>query len=146
MRKGKPQASAREGWRSWQGIYSITVAFLAIGAALTSVAAYNYAASKTAGGAYDFQPQASVTVTAENYMFSPADFPVARQTLTEIVVVNKDPFLHTFTYVVGGTQYSHDLLPSTTTRFLVFFDAAGPIPYWCVPHRAMGMTGTITAS
>jgi len=145
-RKGRPQLLAREGWRSWQGIYSVGVALLAIGAALTSVAAYNYAASKSAGGAYDFQPQASVTITAENFAFSPADFTVARQTLTEIVVVNKDTTLHTFTYIVGGTEYSHDLLPGTTTRFLVFFDAAGSIAFWCIPHRSSGMTGTIAVS
>src|SRR6266487_1085643 len=136
-RKGRPQLSAREGWHSRQGIYSV-------GVALTSVAAYNYAASKSAGGAYDFLPQASVTVTAENFAFSPANFTVARQTLTEIVVVNKDSAFHTFTYVVGGTQYSHDLLPGSTTRFLVFFDSAGVIPFWCIPHQSSGMVGTIT--
>jgi len=145
-RRRRPQLSAREGWHSWQGIYSVGVALLAIGAALTSVAAYNYAAGKSASGAFDFQPQASVTVAAENFMFSPADFTVARQTLTEIVAVNRDSAFHTFTYVVGGTEYSHDLLPATTTRFLVFFDAAGSIAFWCIPHRSSGMTGTITVS
>lgn len=145
LRKGKPQLSVRDGWHSWQGVYSVGVALLAIGASLTSVAAYNYFAARS-GGAFDFQPQATVTVTEQNFAFSPANFTVARQTLTEIIAVNKDPALHTFTYVVGGTQYSHDLLPGTTTRFLVFFDSAGPISFWCIPHRAMGMTGTITVT
>ena len=60
--------------------------------------------------------------------------------------MNKDSTLHTFTYDLGGQTYSHDLLPGTTTKFLVFFDAAGSVPFWCIPHRAMGMTGTITVS
>ena len=144
-RKGVPHLAVREGLRSWQGIYSIGVALLAVGAGLTSVAAYNYAASHQ-GGAFDFEPQASVAVNTENYMFSPSAFAVDVLTLTEVVAVNKDSVLHTFTYEVGGKRYSHDLLPQSTTRFLVFFESAGTIPYWCIPHQMDGMTGQMTVA
>jgi len=144
-RKGRPQLSPREGWHSWQGVYSVGVALLAIGAALTSAAAWSYAASHPSTGV-DFEPQASVTLTTENFMFSPSALTVARQTLTEIVITNRDGTLHTFTYELGGKLYTHDLVPYTTTRVLVFFDAAGTIPFWCIPHRDSGMTGEMTVA
>jgi len=68
------------------------------------------------------------------------------RTVVAIVVTNKDPAFHTFTYQLTGQTYNHELLPGTTTKFLVFFDTAVSIPYWCIPHQAMGMTGTITVS
>ncbi|MCA1814790.1 MAG: hypothetical protein LC624_12750 [Halobacteriales archaeon] len=58
---------------------------------------------------------------------------------------NKDGTLHTFTYTVGGTTYSHDLTPGATTKFLVRLDAAGIVAYVCKPH-APGMGGTLAVA
>jgi len=90
-RKRQPMADIRSGWRTRQGIYALAVVFVAVGAIVTSVAAYTHASGPTGGGGFDFAP-------------------------------------------------------STTTKFLVFFDTAVSIPFWCIPHQAMGMTGTITVS
>src|SRR5881398_1058975 len=130
-RKRVPMADVRSGWRTRQGIYALAVAFIAVGAIITSALAYEHA-SATAGGGVDFQPSATVTV------------PV--RTVTAIVVTNKDAAIHTFTYEVNGQTYNHELLPGTTTKFVVFFDATGSIPFWCIPHRPMGMTGTLTVA
>src|SRR5207245_1531973 len=145
-RRGTAQLDARSGWRTRQGLYAVGVAFVAIGAILTSAIAYNHAAGTQTGGGFDFQPSATVNVTAQDFVFNPATFAVSVQTITAVAVTNRDGVLHTFTYELNGQTYSHDLLPGTTAKFLVFFDVAGSIPFWCIPHRSMGMTGTITVS
>jgi plastocyanin len=144
--KGQPMPDARSGWRTRQGIYSLAVVFIAVGAIVTSALAYAHASNPGTGGGFDFEVTTTVAVTTQNFLFSPSTFTVAGSTFAAIVVTNKDNAFHTFTYEVGGKAYSHDLLPGSTTRFLVFFDAPGSIAFWCIPHRAMGMTGTITVS
>jgi len=145
-RKGKPEPDARAGWRTREGLYAIAVASIAVGAILASALAYTHATGLPSGGGFDFEPSQTVSVTAQDFLFHPASFNVSVRTVVAIVVVNKDSALHTFTYEVGGRTYSHELLPGTSTRFLVFFDAVGSVPYWCIPHRSTGMTGTISAS
>ena len=145
-RRGTAQLDARSGWRTRQGLYALGVASVAVGAILASAIAYNHAAGTQTGGGFDFQPSVTVNVTAQNFAFNPATFAVSVQTITAIAVTNRDGVLHTFTYELNGQTYSHDLLPGTTTKFLVFFDVAGSIPFWCIPHRSMGMTGTMTVS
>ncbi len=144
-RKGVPMADVRSGWRTPQGIYALAVAFIAVGAIITSALAYEHA-SATAGGGVDFQPSATMTVTTETFLFKPSTVTVPVRTVTAIVVTNKDAAIHTFTYEVNDQTYSHELLPGTTTKFVVFFDATGSIPFWCIPHRPMGMTGTLTVA
>jgi len=145
-RRGTAQLDARSGWRTRQGLYALGVASVAVGAILASAIAYNHAAGTQTGGGFDFQPSVTVNVTAQNFAFNPATFAVSVQTITAIAVTNRDGVLHTFTYELNGQTYSHDLLPGTTTKFLVFFDVPGSVPFWCIPHRSMGMTGTITVS
>jgi plastocyanin len=145
-RKKLPLPDARSGWRTPQGIYALAVVFVAVGAILTSAIAYGHAVGTSTGGGFDFEPSRSVNVTTQNFAFSPMTFSVPVRTIVSIVVTNKDPALHTFTYGVNGKSYGHDLLPGTTTRFLVFFDTAGRVDFWCVPHRSMGMTGSITVA
>ena len=145
-RRRTAQLDARSGWRTRQGLYALGVAFVAIGAILTSAIAYNHAAGTQAGGGFDFQVGATVNVTAQNFAFDPSTFTVSNHTFTAIVVTNRDAVLHTFTYDFNGQTYTHDFLPGTTTKFLVFFAVSGSIPFWCIPHRSMGMTGTITVS
>jgi plastocyanin len=144
--KGLPLADARSGWRTRQGIYSLAVAFIAVGAIVTSAITYAHASDSRTGGGFDFDVSTSVEVTTQNLLFNPSTFTVPVGTVTAIVVTNKDNAFHTFSYEVGGKTYSHDLLPLSTTKFLVSFGAPGPIPFWCIPHRAMGMTGTMTVS
>ncbi len=101
-RRGTPQIEARSGWRTRQGLYAVGVAFVAIGAILTSAIAYSHAAGTQTGGGFDFQPSATVNVTAQNLMFNPSTFAVSVQTITAIVVTNRDGVLHTFTYELNG--------------------------------------------
>jgi len=143
-RRGTAQLDARSGWRTRQGLYAVGVAFVAIGAILTSAIAYNHAVGTQTGGGFDFQVGATVNVTAQNFAFDPSMFTVSNHTFTAIVVTNRDAVLHTFTFDFNGQTYTHDLLPGTTTKFLVFFAVSGSIPFWCIPHRSMGMTGMMT--
>lgn len=143
LRKGHPMADVRSGWRTLHGIYTIAVAFVAVGAIMTSALAYAHASS-SAG--FDFEPSATVNLTTANFLFQPSTLTVPVQTVVAIVVTNQENQFHTFTYELGGRTYSHDILPGATTKFLVFFDASGSIPFWCIPHQAMGMTGTMTVS
>jgi plastocyanin len=145
-RKKLALPDARSGWRTPQGIYALAVVFVAVGAILASAIAYGHAVGTPTGGGFDFEPSRSVNVTTQNFAFSPMTLSVPLRTIVSIVVTNKDPAFHTFTYQVNGKSYSHDLLPGTTTKFLVFFDATGQISFWCIPHRSMGMTGTITVA
>ena len=146
VRKGLPELGVADGLRSPQGLFVIAVAALCLGAGIASGIAYNRAASNPQGGGFDFAPEAWVNLTTENTAFSPAQITVRVNTITQISVTNKDTMLHTFTYTSNGTTYSHDLLPSATTSFLVLFHWTGPIQFWCVPHRDLGMVGTITVS
>ena len=143
-RKGQAMPDVRTGWRTRQGLYTLAVAFIAIGGIITSGLAYAHASAPTTGGGFDFQPSTTVSVTTENFAFNPSTFTVPVRTVAAIVVTNRDNAFHTFTYEVNGQTYSHDLLPGTTTKFLVFFDAPGSVAFWCIPHRSMGMIGTIT--
>jgi plastocyanin len=145
-RKGTPQVDARSGWRTRQGLYALGVAFVAIGAIMASAIAYSHAVGTQAGSGFDFQVSATVNLTTQNFLFDPSTFTVSAHTITAIVVTNGDAVLHTFTYEFQGQTYTHDLLPGTTTKFLVFFAVSGSIPFWCIPHRSMGMTGLMTVS
>jgi len=64
-RKRQPMADIRSGWRTRQGIYALAVVFVAVGAIVTSVAAYAHASGPTSGGGFDFAPSTTVTVTTE---------------------------------------------------------------------------------
>src|SRR5438128_12192421 len=109
------------------------------------MACYRAAGAQAEGG-FDFQPTGTVKVTAQNFVFNPATFAVRVQTITAIVVTNRDGMLHTFTYELNAQTYSHYLLPGTTSKFVVFFDVAGSIPFWCIAHRSLAMSVIITAS
>ena len=141
-KKGAAQLSARDGLRTRWGIASVLVTGLMFGAMLAGIGAWANATAH-AGSSSDLTPEATVSLAAENFLFSPPTIQVPLGQLVEVTVVNKDPAYHTFTYTTGGKTYSHDLLPSSTTKFMVFFTTAGDIRYWCIPHEAMGMVGTM---
>lgn len=147
-RKAPPTPmSAREGLRTRYGILTVLVGGIVLGAALAGEAAH---LSATSGGGItsgaDLAPQANVTVTAENFFFVPSNVSLPAGKVVEVTVVNKDNALHTLTYTVyKGTPdektYSHNLLPSSTTKFTMLVSTPGTVHFWCVPHEAMGMVG-----
>jgi plastocyanin len=145
-RKKLPLPDVRQGWRTPQGIFALAVVFVAIGAILTSAIAYGRAVNTPTGGGFDFEPNMTVNVTTQNTQFIPSTISVPVRIVTEIIVTNKDSARHTFTYNLNGARYSHDLLPLATTKFLVYFTAAASIHFWCIPHEASGMMGTINVS
>lgn len=141
-KRGAAKVSARDGLRTRWGIAAVLVTGLLFGAMLGSTGAWMVAIS-SAGTSSDIAPEATVTLAAENYLFAPTNITVPAGKVTEIVVVNKDTAYHTFTYTLNGTTYSHAVLGSSTTKFLVFFAAPASVRFWCIPHESMGMTGTM---
>lgn len=147
-RGNRPRTSWRVGFGRPQALFAVAAVALMAGAIGTSFVASEQAAGFASGG-YDFAPEASVSLVTEDYVFNPAALTVAQATITEIVVENKDPDLHTFTYSKDGQDYSHNVLGGATAKFLVLFDEPGTYLYWCVPHSdgadddGSGMVGTI---
>jgi len=47
----------------------------------------------------------------------------------------------TVAYTNGATTYSHNLLPSSTTKFQMLISAPGTVHFWCIPHQSGGMVG-----
>ena len=141
-----PTQSAREGLRTRHGLVTLLIGGLVLGAILTSAAAYLVATSGVANLGADFDPEFNVTVTAENYMFTPKTVPIPAGKVVQVTVVNKDSDFHTFTYTLNkGTpqekSYSHNLLPSSTVKFTTVISAPGTVHFWCQPHDTSGMNG-----
>jgi plastocyanin len=149
--RGLARAGLRGAWRTPHGIAALAVTALVMGAMAAGALASGRAAQTASGGAgYDLAPEGHAGVAAANFAFAPGSVAVAAGKLTELTVANKDSMLHTFTYTVGGVTYSHDLLPGSTTTFLVKIDAPGRVPFWCKPHSSAaadgsrsGMTGAL---
>jgi plastocyanin len=147
-----PPMTAREGLKTRYGVFNILAVGILLGAALAGEAAYINATSGGAtNGGSDLQAEAWVNVTTENFLFVPANLTIPVGKIVEITVTNKDSALHTFTYKVdAGTAsektYSHNLLPSSTTKFSMLISAAGTVHFWCIPHEAMGMAGDFHVS
>ena len=86
--------------------------------------------------------QAGKTVTV-NIQGPPPRFVPETMTIdagTTVVWVNGGRGVHTVTDG-GGEWDSGSLAPGE--KFTRTFDRPGSYPYYCIPHRAMGMTGTI---
>ncbi len=141
-RRKLPATSLRDGLRTRWGIAAVGVTGLLFGSMMAGAAAWTTATSQ-AGSPSGIEPEATVAVVAENFLFIPANLTIPVGLITEITVVNKDTAYHTFTYSAGGKTYSHALLGSSTTRFVVFFASAGDIRFWCIPHESMGMVGNL---
>lgn len=151
-RKNRFQPLVRGGWRSNQGVYTVAIAALFVGVLVASAFASEAAREAVASGGYDFAAAARVTFATQDFVFAPNSVSVGRGVITELEVENRDAALHTFTYEKGGTEYSHDLLGGATSRFLVRFDDAGAVKFWCNPHSdgaadtGEGMVGTLTVT
>lgn len=114
--------------------YALMACALALGASLTSGLAATHVREGHLGGAFDFTPDATLHVLVWDFAFHEDALPVRLGALTEVVVANHDTVLHTFSYENAGRTWSHDLVPESTTRFLVRFDAPGEYAVWCDQH------------
>ncbi|HSJ16139.1 MAG TPA: plastocyanin/azurin family copper-binding protein [Longimicrobiales bacterium] len=81
-----------------------------------------------------------VTIDVVGFTFSPATITVAPG--TTVRWVNDSDILHTVT-PDGHTAWSDTNLPAGAT-FEHTFENPGSYPYFCTPHLAAGMTGTIS--
>jgi len=133
--------SLRAGLRTRPGLVALLLTGILLGAAITGEAAYLYATSGTVSSGADLTPEAYANVTTENFQFVPNNVSIPAGKLVEVTVVNKDTMLHTFTYTNGATTYSHNLLPSSTTKFQMLISAPGTVHFWCIPHQSGGMVG-----
>lgn len=124
-----------ETFQSKWGAVTVSVVLVLLGAGLAGVAAGEVLKEKAGAGGYDNIPIASTAlVTMKDFAFVPKEVAVRSGEIVEIKVVNEDSAAHTFTYELGGKTFDHEVPGETTVSFLAQFDAAGSIPYWCIPH------------
>jgi plastocyanin len=95
-------------------------------------ATVNFAVTAVGGGNV-------VTVNVSGFTFSPATVTVAAG--TTVRWVNNTSNFHTVT-PDGHTQWADADLPASGS-FQHTFNTAGTFNYFCTPHRALGMTGTV---
>lgn len=134
-RRHREEPLARHGWSTREGFLLLVAAAAVVGAITTAqVAAFHERSLDAAPTADGLEPDARVALTTSEFAFSPSTIHVPAGVLTEISVTNEDPTFHTFSYAIGGTTYAHELLPGTTTRFLVKLDDPGEYAFWCDPH------------
>jgi len=81
-----------------------------------------------------------VEVEIRNYEFSPKELHIARGTVVRWK--NTTSNYHTVT-PDGHSQWTQWQTATMGETFEVRFDQAGTFPYYCVPHRALGMMGTV---
>jgi plastocyanin len=124
-------------------MYVVGAVCAATGLIVAGLLATIQAVEITSQGALDFDAPSSLTVLAKRTLFAPSMFDVPVGTPMEIRVVNEDALYHTFTYREGSALMSRDILPLSTSRFIVTVDDAGPLEFWCVPHEGT-MRGTMT--
>ncbi len=138
--------SLARGIRSLHGFAAVALVAMSVGAMAAGSLAYQSLSTALPNPAprYDITPSANVSVLATDSRFSPSAFNVTACVVTKITVLNEDAAPHTFTYTNNGTTYSHDLSPSSTTRFFVLFASPGTVPFWSIPDRDAGMVGNIT--
>lgn len=86
---------------------------------------------------------AGETITASGTAFSQPDLTIAAG--TTVRWVNGDGMLHTVT-PDGHTEWTSEELPSAGATFKHTFSTPGTYDYYCDPHLANGMTGTITVN
>ncbi len=79
-------------------------------------------------------------IEIRNFDFSVAELTIAPG--TTVRWINKTSTFHTVT-PDGHSAWTEWQTAGLDQTFEVRFDQAGTFPYFCVPHRALGMTGTI---
>ena len=118
--------------------YATVVAALIVGASAAGLA---FRSSELAAPAasYDIIPEERVTTSLKHFSYQER-LRIRSGVLTEVVVVNEDGPLHTFTYEKDGRTYSHAVPGGASARFLVFFEQPGTFRVWCEPHPGMEAT------
>lgn len=86
----------------------------------------------------------TVEATADN-TFSPSTVTISAGTAVRWVNVTPGSVLHTVT-PDGNTEWTAANLDGEGTTFIHTFDTPGTYAYYCEPHLAQNMTGTITVN
>lgn len=81
-----------------------------------------------------------VEITIENFRFASAELRVPAG--TTVRWRNTTSTFHTVT-PNGHTAWTEWQTAGSGETFEVRFDQPGSYPYYCVPHRSLGMTGTV---
>lgn len=101
------------------------------------------AGAPVAGGA------STIDVKASAYKFTPNSFDLKVGQPVTFVLTSTDIF-HTFTVKQSkdatDNLFSVDIQPGQTVRYTFTPKQAGDLFLYCVPHLALGMTGTIHVS
>lgn len=96
----------------------------------------------TVSFALETDPDANVVVvTLTNYEFTPGDLTI--EPGTTVRWVNQTSMLHTVT-PDGHSEWTAASLSEVGETFTHTFDTEGAFPYYCSPHRSLGMTGSVT--
>lgn len=84
---------------------------------------------------------AATAVTVKNFSFDPPCITVARG--TKVTWTNAGMASHTVTSDSGGVATFDSGALGAAGTFELTFDAAGWVDYFCIPHEAGGMKGTV---
>lgn len=104
-------------------------------------------AGQTATSSFDLVDNftgTTIEATASN-TFSPSTVTVSAGTAVRWINVTPGSVLHTVT-PDGHNEWSAANLSSEGATFIHTFDTPGTYAYYCDPHLAQGMTGTITVN
>lgn len=82
-----------------------------------------------------------VEVTLTNYAFTPGDLTI--EPGTTVRWVNQTSVFHTIT-PDGHTEWTEGSVSEMGETFTHTFETEGTFPYYCSPHRSLGMTGSVT--
>ena len=86
------------------------------------------------------EPNVVVEIQIQNFQFSRPELSIAPGTVVQWR--NSTSSFHTVT-PDGHSAWSEWQTAGADQTFEVRFDEAGTYPYYCLPHRSLGMAGTI---
>jgi plastocyanin len=119
-------------------------------AALLVAGVIGACSSGYSGGSYSTTsgPGGPVTINTVNMTFDPA--PITISAGTTVHWMNSGPLAHTVTSGTGSADANagamFDQALGSGGSFDFTFATAGTYPYFCRPHEAMNMRGTITVT
>ena len=83
----------------------------------------------------------SISVIGQNYLFTPKEITVSKGSLVKVNFTAKDSS-HTFT--LPDFNVDTGLVSPGSSRSVQFVaDKTGTFQFYCIPHKSMGMTGTL---
>lgn len=122
--------------RSGQGVSAALVAALFVGLMVSSVWAGETLRDVTINSANAVEPEETVRLIAQSYLFSPRDVTISAGKVVALQIDNKDAVLHTFAYKLGGVLHESVLPPTSQVNFYFKLDAPKTIQFWCSPHSS----------